>query len=65
MFKPRKKRQSQSEFWVVADRLPQASPSRFYELLNGTLERMRVSGAGVGELCGGVCGRDPGRAAGH
>src|SRR5829696_6985997 len=40
MFKPREKKQAQSEFWVAANRLPKASPSRFYELLNGTLERM-------------------------
>jgi len=40
MFKPRKKKPEQKEFWVVADRLPKASPSRFYELLNGTLEEM-------------------------
>jgi transposase len=40
MFKPRKKKPEQKEFWVVADRLPKASPSRFYELLNGTLEAM-------------------------
>jgi len=40
MFKPRKKTQEQKEFWVVADRLPKASPSRFYELLNGTLAGM-------------------------
>jgi transposase len=43
MFKPRKKTQEQKEFWVVADRLPKASPSRFYELLNGTLERMHFA----------------------
>ncbi len=40
MFKPRKKEQEQKEFWVMAERLPKASPSRFYELLNGTLEAM-------------------------
>jgi transposase len=40
MFKPRKKTQEQKEFWVAADRLPKANPSRFYELLNGTLEEM-------------------------
>lgn len=40
MFKPRTKKASQSEFWVVADRLPKASPSRFYELLNDTLTKM-------------------------
>lgn len=43
MFKPRKKTQKQKEFWVVADRLPKASPSRFYELLNGTLEGMKFA----------------------
>ena len=40
MFKLRKKRERQKEFWVVAERLPKASPSRFYELLNRTLEEM-------------------------
>ena len=50
MFKPRKKTQEQKEFWVVADRLPKASPSRFYELLNGTLERMGFAGE-VWERC--------------
>ena len=43
MFKPREKMQEQKEFWVVADRLPKASPSRFYELLNGTLEGMNFA----------------------
>lgn len=43
MFKPREKSSKQKEFWVVAARLPKASPSRFYELLNGTLERMRFA----------------------
>jgi transposase len=43
MFKPRKKTPEQKEFWVVADRLPKASPSRFYELLNGTLEGMKFA----------------------
>jgi transposase len=40
MFKARKKRPEQKEFWVMAERLPKASPSQFYELLNGTLETM-------------------------
>jgi len=40
MFKARKKTQEQKDFWVVAQRLPKASPSRFYELLNSTLEEM-------------------------
>lgn len=43
MFKPREKKGQQKEFWVVADRLPKASPSRFYELLNGTLRSMRFA----------------------
>ena len=43
MFAPRKKKPEQKEFWVVADRLPKASPSRFYELLNGTLEAMNFA----------------------
>ena len=50
MFKTRKKTQEQKEFWVVADRLPKASPSRFYELLNGTLEGMNFAGE-VWEMC--------------
>ena len=50
MFKPRKKTQEQKEFWVVADRLPKASPSRFYELLNGTLEEMEFAEQ-VWEMC--------------
>ena len=43
MFKPRSKKPEQKEFWVVADRLPKASASRFYELLNGTLEEMNFA----------------------
>jgi transposase len=43
MFKPRQKKQEQKEFWVVAERLPKASPSRFYERLNGTLEAMHFA----------------------
>ena len=43
MFKPRKRTPKQKEFWVMAERLPKASPSRFYELLNGTLERMHFA----------------------
>lgn len=50
MFKTRKKTQEQKEFWIVADRLPKASPSRFYELLNGTLEGMNFAGE-VWEMC--------------
>ena len=44
MFKRRKKTAGQEEFWVVADRLPKASPSRFYEWLNGTLDEMAFAG---------------------
>lgn len=43
MFKPRKRASRQQEFWVVAERLPKASPSRFYELLDGTLEKMNFA----------------------
>ena len=50
MFKPRKKEREQKEFWVVADRLPKASPGRFYELLNGTLEAMNFA-AEVRAMC--------------
>ena len=50
MFKPRKKTQVQKEFWVMAERLPKASPSRFYELLNRTLEEMGFAKE-VWELC--------------
>jgi transposase len=50
MFRPRQKTQEQKEFWVVAERLPKASPSRFYELLNRTLEEMGFENE-VWELC--------------
>ncbi len=50
MFKPRKKSQKQKEFWVVADRLPKTSPSRFYELLDGTLEDMHFASE-VWQIC--------------
>ena len=50
MFKARQKTEVQKELWVVADRLPQASPSRFYELLNGTLEEMDFARQ-VREMC--------------
>ncbi len=43
MFKPRCKREGQSEFWVVSDRLPQVSAGRFYELLNETLEKINFA----------------------
>jgi transposase len=50
MFKARKKTEVQKELWVVADRLPKPSPSRFYELLNGTLEEMNFAEQ-VREMC--------------
>jgi transposase len=53
MFKPRRKQASQSEFWVVADRLPKATPSRFYELLNETLARMNFAEQ-VWAICAGA-----------
>jgi transposase len=53
MFKPRRKKEAQSEFWVVADRLPKASPSRFYELLNETLTKMNFAEQ-VWAICAGA-----------
>lgn len=53
MFKPRRKKEAQSEFWVVADRLPKASPSRFYELLNETLAKMNFAEQ-VWAICAGA-----------
>lgn len=53
MFKPRRKKANQSEFWVVADRLPKATPSRFYELLNETLARMNFAEQ-VWAICAGA-----------
>jgi transposase len=53
MFKPRRKKEAQSEFWVVADRLPKASPSRFYELLNETLSKMNFAEQ-VWAICAGA-----------
>ena len=50
MFRPRQKPQERKEFWVVAERLPKTSPSRFYELLNRTLEEMGFDKE-VWELC--------------
>jgi len=44
MFESRKKASVQKEFWVVADRLPKASPSRFYQLLDRTLAEMDFAG---------------------
>lgn len=50
MFARRIKREEQSEFWVERRRLPQASPSRFYELVERTLQEMKFA-AKVWELC--------------
>jgi transposase len=50
MFARRIKQEKQSEFWVVASRLPKATPSRFYELVEGTLREMEFA-AKVWELC--------------
>ena len=67
MFQQRRKAEVQKEFWIVADRLPKASPSRFYELVNRTLEEMGFAEA-VWKMCapayaeadrGGRLGIDP------
>jgi len=43
MFARRKKQEKQSEFWVVGSRLPRATPSRFYELVERTLQEMEFA----------------------
>jgi transposase len=50
MFARRRKQEKQSELWVVASRLPKATPSRFYELVEGTLQEMEFA-TKVWELC--------------
>ena len=50
MFKQRQRAEKQSEFWVVVSRLPKASPSRFYELVERTLREMGFAEK-VWELC--------------
>lgn len=50
MFARRTKQEKQSEFWVMASRLPQATPSRFYELVERTLQEMEFA-TKVWELC--------------
>jgi hypothetical protein len=50
MFARQIKQEKQDEFWVMASRLPKATPSRFYELVEATLQEMRF-GAKVWELC--------------
>lgn len=50
MFARRIKQEEQSEFWVMASRLPKATPSRFYELVECTLQEMKFAER-VWELC--------------
>ena len=67
MFARRKKQEKQSEFWVVASRLPRATPSRFYELVERTLQEMEFADkvwalcrpAYAAEAKGGRAGIDP------
>src|ERR1700759_1950535 len=67
MFKARGKREEQKEFWVPTHRLPKASPSRFYELLEETLSKLNFAkevpaacaSAYAQEKCGGRPGIDP------
>ena len=40
MFERRERSGKQDEFWVQADRLPEAAPSAFYRKLNATLDQM-------------------------
>jgi transposase len=50
MFARREKEEKQSEFWMVASRLPKATPSRFYELVERSLQEMEFA-VQVWELC--------------
>jgi len=50
VFERRKKEQEQGEFWVRASELPKATPSRFYELVDRTLNKMEFA-ARVWALC--------------
>jgi transposase len=50
MFSPRQKEPEQKEFWIARQELPKASPGRFYELLERTLEQMEFARQ-VRELC--------------
>ncbi len=50
MFSPRQKEPEQKEFWIARKELPKASPGRFYELLERTLQQMEF-GRQVRELC--------------
>ncbi len=50
MFERRIKEEEQAEFWVVASRLPKATPSRFYELIERSLQKMDFA-AQVWALC--------------
>lgn len=43
MFERRTKQQEQAEFWIEARKLPRATPSRFYELVERTLGKMEFS----------------------
>ena len=62
MFERRIKQQEQREFWVVASKLPKATPSRFYELIERRLQKMDFASQ-VWEFCRRcVCrGERPGR----
>jgi transposase len=50
VFERRIKQEEQAEFWVAASRLPKATPSRFYELIERTLQKMDFA-AQVWALC--------------
>lgn len=50
MFERRIREQRQGEFWIAASKLPRATPSRFYELVERTLEKMKFA-SHVWELC--------------
>ena len=50
MFERRLKKEKQSELWIASSQLPKATPSRFYELVNETLEEIGFASR-VWDLC--------------
>lgn len=50
VFERRLKKEKQSEFWIASSQLPKATPSRFYELINQTLEEIGFASS-VWDLC--------------
>ena len=43
-------RRRATEFWIVAEELPAATPDGFYRRVNETLEKIDFAAAGMGDL---------------